>query len=101
MEKKYKTEDAGLQKFAVDKFMDYKMIDSKLVSDQIKKFENMIHGVEEGHSINESFQVAAIIGKLPPAWKDKHYLKHKGDEFGGFGRAPYSWGRQQGYWQVC
>ncbi|PHU19944.1 hypothetical protein BC332_11095 [Capsicum chinense] len=28
--------------------------------------------------MNDAFQVAAIIGKLPPMWKDcKNYLKHK------------------------
>ena len=32
----------------------------------------------EGMSLNESFQVAAIIEKLPPLWKEfKNYLKHK------------------------
>ena len=31
--------------------------------------------------INEAFQVAAFIEKLPPAWKDfKNYLKHKRKE---------------------
>ena len=29
-------------------------------------------------SVSESFQVATIIEKLPPSWKDfKNYLKHK------------------------
>ena len=31
--------------------------------------------------LSETFQVAAIIKKLPPAWKDfKNYLKHKRKE---------------------
>ena len=31
--------------------------------------------------MNESFQVAAMIEKLPPAWRDfKNYLKHKRKE---------------------
>ena len=31
--------------------------------------------------INEAFQVASIIEKLPPSWKDfKNYLKHKRKE---------------------
>ena len=31
--------------------------------------------------ISESFQVAAVIEKLPPGWKDfKNYLKHKRKE---------------------
>ncbi|KAK6121886.1 hypothetical protein DH2020_044370 [Rehmannia glutinosa] len=33
--------------------------------------------------VSESFQVAAIIEKLPPLWKDfKNYLKHKRKEMG-------------------
>ncbi|XP_070045973.1 uncharacterized protein [Nicotiana tomentosiformis] len=49
LEKKYKTEDAGI-------FI-------------------------EGLVINEAFQVATMIMKLPPLWKDfKNYLKHKHKE---------------------
>ena len=36
LEKKYKTEDAGMKKFIVAKFLDYKMIDSKTVVTQIQ-----------------------------------------------------------------
>ena len=31
LDKKYKTEDAGLKKFVVGKFLDYKILDSKTV----------------------------------------------------------------------
>ena len=35
----------------------------------------------KGIIVSEAFQVAAIIEKLPPAWKDfKNYLKHKRKE---------------------
>ncbi|XP_069155773.1 uncharacterized protein [Solanum lycopersicum] len=52
LEKKYKTEDAGMKKFIVAKILEYKMIN-----------------------------MAAIIEKLPPLWKDfKNYLKHKSKE---------------------
>ena len=34
-----------------------------------------------GLIVNDAFQVAAIIEKLPPMWKDfKNYLKHKRKE---------------------
>ncbi|XP_049385864.1 uncharacterized protein LOC125849966, partial [Solanum stenotomum] len=61
LEKKYKKEDVGMKKFIVAKFLDYKMIDRLVV--------------------NDVFEVAAIIEKLPPLWKDfKNYLKHKRKE---------------------
>ncbi|XP_048134026.1 uncharacterized protein LOC125314837 [Rhodamnia argentea] len=66
LDRKYKTEDAGAKKFAVDRFLEYKMVDSKTA---------------EGMILSETFQVASIIEKLPPGWKDfKNYLKHKRKE---------------------
>ena len=42
----------------------------------------IIHEIHvEGMVLSESFQVAIVIGKLPPAWKDfKNYLMHKRKE---------------------
>ncbi|XP_070026080.1 uncharacterized protein [Nicotiana sylvestris] len=103
LEKKYKTEDVGLKKFVAAEFLDYKMVDSKSVIIQVQELEVIIHdllveGISqistdvesinfiicinriflEGIVINETYQVAAMIEKLPPLWKDfKNYLKHK------------------------
>ena len=38
LEKKYKTEDAGLKKFMVGRFIEYKMVDSKTVMSQVQEF---------------------------------------------------------------
>ena len=78
LDRKYKTEDVGAKKFVVGRFLDYKMIDSKMVS-QVQELQVILHEIHaEGIMLNETFQVAAIIEKLPPAWKDlKNYLKHK------------------------
>ena len=82
LDKKYKTEDAGMKKFVVGRFLDYKMIDSKAVINQVQELQVILHEIHaEGMSLSESFQVAAIIEKLPPLWKDfKNYLKHKRKE---------------------
>ncbi|XP_049390262.1 uncharacterized protein LOC125854722 [Solanum stenotomum] len=79
LEKKYKTEDVGMKKFIVAKFLDYKMIDSKTVVTQVQEVQVIIHDLlAEGLIVNDVFQMAAIIEKLPPLWKDfKNYLKHK------------------------
>ncbi|XP_019237515.1 PREDICTED: uncharacterized protein LOC109217701 [Nicotiana attenuata] len=82
LEKKYKTEDAGLKKFVAAKFPDFKMIDGKSVITQVQELQVIVHDLlAEGMVINEAFQVAAFIEKLPPLWKDfKNYLKHKRKE---------------------
>ncbi|XXG82530.1 hypothetical protein AAC387_Pa10g0455 [Persea americana] len=41
LEKKYKTEDAGMTKFVLGKFLDYKMIDSKAVINQVQERQEM------------------------------------------------------------
>ncbi|KAK3029869.1 hypothetical protein RJ639_038666 [Escallonia herrerae] len=77
--KEIKTEDAGSKKFVVGKFHDFKMVDSKTVMNQVQEFQLILHDTHaEGMVLGESFQVAALIEKLPPTWKDfKNYLKHK------------------------
>ncbi|KAK9052408.1 hypothetical protein SSX86_029037 [Deinandra increscens subsp. villosa] len=82
LERKYKTEDAGTKKFVVAKFLDFKMIDSKTVMSQIQELQIILHDIHaEGMSLSETFQVAAMIEKLPPSWVDfKNYLKHKRKE---------------------
>ncbi|KAL0332970.1 UNVERIFIED_CONTAM: hypothetical protein Scaly_2198500 [Sesamum calycinum] len=84
LEKKYKTEDAGLKKFIVGKFLNFKMVDSKTVMNQVQEFQMILHDLHaEGMKLSESFQVAAMIEKLPPLWKDfKNYLKHKRKKMG-------------------
>ncbi|XP_070031624.1 uncharacterized protein [Nicotiana tomentosiformis] len=82
LEKKYKTEDAGLKKFVAAKFLDFKMVDGKFVITQVQELQVIVHDLlAEGMVINEAFQVTAFIEKLPPLWKDfKNYLKHKRKE---------------------
>ncbi|KAL0392794.1 UNVERIFIED_CONTAM: hypothetical protein Sradi_2502200 [Sesamum radiatum] len=82
LKKKYKTEDAGLKKFIVGKFLEFKMVDSKTVMNQVQEFEMILHDLHvEGLKLSEPFQVVAMIEKLLPLWKDfKNYLKHKRKE---------------------
>ena len=58
------------------------MVDSKTVLSQVQELQVILHEIHaEGMSVSESFQVAAIIEKLSPSWKDfKNYLKHKRKE---------------------
>ena len=76
---KYKTKDAGAKKFIVGRFLDFKMVDSKTVVNQVQELQVIIHEIhDKGMVLGESFQVTTVIEKLPLAWKDfKNYLKHK------------------------
>ncbi|PIN24131.1 hypothetical protein CDL12_03152 [Handroanthus impetiginosus] len=66
LDKKYRTKDASLKKFVIDKFLDYKMVDSKSVMSQVQGLQIILF---------------AMIEKLPLSWKDfKNYLKHKRKE---------------------
>ena len=82
LDHKYKTEDARAKKWIVGRFLDYKMVDSKTVVSQVQEMQVIIHEIHvKGMIISESFQVVAVIEKLPPGWKDfKNYLKHKRNE---------------------
>ncbi|KAG8478598.1 hypothetical protein CXB51_028404 [Gossypium anomalum] len=82
LDHKYKTEDAGAKKFLVAKFLNFVMVDSKVVVNQVQEFQLIIHGIiTEGMIISESFQVVAIIENLPLTWNGfKNYLKHKRKE---------------------
>ena len=82
LDRKYKTEDVEAKKFIVGRFLDFKMVDSKIVANQVQELQVIIHEIHaEGMVLGESFQVATSIEKLPSAWKDfKNYLKHKQNE---------------------
>ncbi|KAL2491872.1 zinc knuckle (CCHC-type) family protein [Abeliophyllum distichum] len=82
LDRKYKTEDAGAKKFIIGRFLDYKMVDSKPVISQVQELQVILLEIHaEGMVLSETFQVAAMIEKLPPAWKDfMNYLKHKRKE---------------------
>ena len=82
LDKKYRTEDAGTKKFIVARLLEFVMVDSKKVVSQVQDLQMIMHDMEaEGMPMNEAFQAAVIIEKLPPGWKEfKNYLKRKRKE---------------------
>ena len=82
LDRKYKTKDARMKKLVVGRFLDYKIVDSKTIISQVQDLQVILHEIHvEGMMLSEFFQVAAIIEKLSPNWKDfKNYLKHKHKE---------------------
>ncbi|GJS04445.1 zinc finger, CCHC-type containing protein [Tanacetum coccineum] len=82
LEAKYMAEDASSKKFLVSNFINYKMIDSRIVLEQYNELLGIL-GRFTQHKMNmdESIQVSCIIDKLLPSWKDfKHTLKHLKEE---------------------
>ena len=56
LEKKYKTENAGIKKFIVGKFLDFKMVDSKTVLSQVQELQVVMHDIHaEGMTLSETF----------------------------------------------
>ena len=67
LDQKYKTEDAGAKKIVVDWFLEFKMVDSKIVVSQVQEIQVILHEIHvEGMILSETFQVAIIFEKLPP-----------------------------------
>ncbi|CAM8928657.1 unnamed protein product [Rhodiola kirilowii] len=82
LDRKYRTENAGSRKYTVGRFLEFQMVDSKTVNSQVQDLQLIMHEMDsEGMKVNEPFQVASVIEKLPSGWKDfKNYLKHKRKE---------------------
>ena len=67
--------------FVIAKFLDYKMVDSKIVGSQVQELQLILHDlIAEYIVVNEAFQSVAMIEKLPPSWNDFKNLKHKRKE---------------------
>ena len=68
-----------LEKVCGPKFLDNKMVDSKIIGSQVQELRLILHDlIAKDMVVTEDFQVAAMIEKLSPSWNDfKNYLKHK------------------------
>lgn len=54
------------------------MVNSITIMEQVQELQLILQDIyAEGMQLNETFQLAAIIEKLSPIWKDfKNYLNH-------------------------
>jgi hypothetical protein len=79
LKKKYDTEEAGVKKYAVSRYLKYQMVDERSVEAQSHELQKISHEIiTEGMPLDEQFQIAVMIDKLPPDWKDfKNQLRHK------------------------
>jgi hypothetical protein len=71
LEIKYKTEKQGTDKFIIQKYFNFKMMDNVSVLDQMHELQILVHKLNDlSIKIPELFQVGAIIAKLPPSWNN-------------------------------
>ena len=69
LECKYKTKKEVKDKFMILKYLEFNMIDTKSVLDQIHELQVPVTKLHELKvEISESFQVRAIIAKIPQSW---------------------------------
>ncbi|CAD5318399.1 unnamed protein product [Arabidopsis thaliana] len=78
LENKYKTDESGMQRFSTAKFLNFKMVDSKPIMEQVEALQLIFQEIElEGMSIYNVFKTNCLIEKLPPGLSDCKYLNFK------------------------
>ena len=82
LDTEYKTEKQGTDKFIIQKYFDFKMLDNISVLDQMHELQILIHKLNDlSIKIPELFQVGTIIVKLPPTWNNyRKKLLHIAEE---------------------
>jgi len=66
LEKRYGLDDIGIKCFIASDFNKFKMVDSKTMNDLIHEFEKLVQPPKvNGSTLNETFQIAYLIDKLP------------------------------------
>ena len=82
LEAEYGIEDAGIKRFDISNFTNFKMVDGKSIGDQIHEFKELLRKAESnGTILSEDFKVSCIIDKLPSSWSDfARSLRHKQGE---------------------
>ncbi|GLT33021.1 hypothetical protein SLA2020_076440 [Shorea laevis] len=71
LERKYKHEKKGTDKFLALKYFEFLMKDDISIMDQVHELQILVSRMSELEiKIPDSLQVGAILSKLPPSWND-------------------------------
>ena len=83
LEKNFGTEDVGLKRFSVEKYLDFQMVDDKSLMDQVHEFENFVYELRlKGVELNEILLVTSLIKKIAFSWNEfARMLKQKPKDF--------------------
>lgn len=71
LDQTHNTDLQGLEKYFVARFLDFKLVDTKSMTEQVHEFEMLVHALKESDMVlPEKFQVMAVIEKLPKSWEE-------------------------------
>ena len=71
LEVKYNSEKQGTDKFMCMKYIEFTMVDNKLVMNQVDELQVLVSKLKDLKvEVSETLQVAVIIAKLPQSWND-------------------------------
>lgn len=78
LEEKYGGDDAGKKRYVTGNWLKFKLVDNKLIMDQVPVDENLVAKVlTEGMKMCEILQANVVIEKLPESWNNYHnHMKH-------------------------
>ncbi|KAL0339154.1 UNVERIFIED_CONTAM: hypothetical protein Sangu_1437500 [Sesamum angustifolium] len=79
LDRKYNTEEQGLEKYSVSKFMRYQMVEDRSVAEQTHDIINLEHALSDAEmKLPEKFLVMSIVDKFPKSWENFGMtLKHQ------------------------
>ncbi|KAK4384379.1 Retrovirus-related Pol polyprotein from transposon TNT 1-94 [Sesamum angolense] len=79
LDRKYNTEEQGLEKYSVSKFMRYQMVEDRSIAEQTHEIINLEHALADAEmKLPEKFLVMSIVDKFPKSWENFGMtLKHQ------------------------
>ncbi|KAK4385555.1 hypothetical protein Sango_2679500 [Sesamum angolense] len=79
LDRKYNTEEQGLEKYYVSKFMRYQMVEDRSVVEQTHEIINLEHALVDAEmKLPEKFLVMSIVDKFPKSLENFGMtLKHQ------------------------
>jgi hypothetical protein len=71
LENDFSEVDNGNESFTTENYLNYKMAEGRFVMEQLQEIQLLVRDlVQYGCVLPDSFQVNAILAKLPPSWRD-------------------------------
>ncbi|KAL2232001.1 UNVERIFIED_CONTAM: Retrovirus-related Pol polyprotein from transposon TNT 1-94 [Sesamum indicum] len=79
LDRKYNTEEQGLEKYSVSKFMRYQMVEDRSIAEQTHEIINLEHALADAEmKLPEKFLVMSIVDKFSKSWENFGMtLKHQ------------------------